>query len=70
MPIRGLESSAITFVHVNDVAESIVRALEKEDNIGEGYIIGKEYLSIRQLNQWITQLSGLTIVGLEMRITL
>jgi dihydroflavonol-4-reductase len=61
MPIRGLESSAITFVHVNDVAESIVRALEKNDNIGEGYIIGKEYLSIRQLNQWISEISGVAL---------
>ena len=61
MPIRGLESSAITFVHVNDVAESIVRALEKDDNIGEGYIIGKEYLSIRELNQWISEISGVAL---------
>ena len=61
MPVRGLESSAITFVHVNDVAESIVRALEKNDNLGEGYIIGKEYLSIRQLNQWISEISGVAL---------
>jgi nucleoside-diphosphate-sugar epimerase len=46
MPIRGLESSAITFVHENDVAESIVRALEKNDNIGEGYIIGKVWTAL------------------------
>lgn len=61
MPIRGLESSAITFVHVGDVAESIMCALEKDDNIGEGYIIGKEYLSIRELNQWISEISGVAL---------
>ena len=46
MPIRGMESAVTTWVHVKDVAESIVRALEKEGNIGEGYIIGKEQFSM------------------------
>lgn len=61
MPIRGLESSVITFVHVKDVAESIVRALEKEGNIGEKYIIGKEQRSIREINHWISEISGVPL---------
>jgi len=61
MPIRGLESSVLTFVHVNDVAESIVRALEKDGNIGEGYIIGKEQRSIGDMNQLISEISGVPL---------
>jgi dihydroflavonol-4-reductase len=61
MPIRGLESSVITYVHVKDVAEAIVRALEKDGNIGEGYIIGKEQLSLGQLNKLVSEISGVPL---------
>ena len=61
MPIRGLESTVFTFVHVNDVAEAIVRALEKEDNIGEKYIIGKEQCTIGEINKWVSEISGVTL---------
>ena len=61
MPIRGLESSVLTFVHVNDVAESIVRSLEKDGIIGEGYIIGKEQRSIGEMNKWISEISGVRL---------
>ena len=61
MPIRGIESSVLTFVHVKDVAECIVRALEKDGNIGEGYIIGKEQRSIREINQWVSEISGVAL---------
>ena len=61
MPIRGLESTAFTFVHVNDVAEAIVRALEKEDNIGEKYIIGKEQCTIGEINSWVSEISGVPL---------
>ena len=61
MPIRGLESAVVTFVHVKDVAESIVKALEKEDNIGQGYIVGNEQCSIREINKWISEISGVPL---------
>jgi dihydroflavonol-4-reductase len=61
IPIRGLESATITFVHVEDVAKSIVLALEKEGNVGEGYIIGKEEWSIGNLNRLISDISGVPL---------
>ena len=61
MPIRGLESTIFTYVHVNDVAKAIVRALEKEGNIGEGYIIGKEQCSVGDINKWISEISGVPL---------
>ena len=61
VPIRGLESAVVTFVHVNDVAEAIVSALEKEDNIGQGYIVGNEPCAIRELNQWVSEFSGVPL---------
>jgi dihydroflavonol-4-reductase len=48
-------------VHVNDVAKAIVRALEKEGNIGEGYIIGKEQCSVGDINKWISEISGVPL---------
>lgn len=61
MPIRGLESATVTFVHVEDVAKSIVLALEKDGNVGEGYIIGKEEWSIGDLNRLISDISGVPL---------
>jgi len=61
MPIRGLESAVVTFVHVNDVAEAIVKALEKKDNVGQGYIVGNEQCSIKDLNNWISEFSGVPL---------
>ncbi|MEK9136222.1 MAG: NAD-dependent epimerase/dehydratase family protein, partial [Bacteroidota bacterium] len=61
LPARVLEDSVLTFVHVRDVAEAIVRALEKENNIGEKYFVGKERLSFREINSMISELSGVRL---------
>lgn len=61
MPIRALETAVLTFVHIKDVAESIVLSLEKEKNIGEGYIIGKEQHSIGEMNKAISEISGVPL---------
>jgi dihydroflavonol-4-reductase len=45
VPARMFEEYVCTYVHVQDVVEAIVRALEKEDNIGEKYLVGGEQLS-------------------------
>lgn len=61
IPIRGLESAVFTFVHVKVVAESIVRVLEKDNSIGQGYIIGNEKCSIGEINKWISEISGVPL---------
>jgi dihydroflavonol-4-reductase len=47
-----------TYVHVRDVVEAIVLALDKEDNLGEKYLVGKHQLSIQELNEIISEISG------------
>ena len=61
IPIRGLESAVFTFVHIDDVAEAIVRALDKEGNIGEKYIVGKEQCTYGEINRWISEISGVPL---------
>ena len=58
VPARFFENSVLTYVPVRDVAESIVKALEKENNIGEKYLIGKYRLSIREVGELISEISG------------
>ncbi len=66
LPATVFNSSVMTFVHVKDVAEVIVRAAEKQNNIGEKYFAGKEEMSFRQLNQIVSQISGVPLPRLRL----
>ena len=58
VPGRMFEDSTFTWVHVNDVAEGIVRALQKEGNEGEKYLIGKHALTLGELTRMVCEISG------------
>jgi len=57
IPARVLEDSVFTYVDVKDVAEAIVQAAEKQGNIGERYLVGKHQLSLREINEMISEIS-------------
>jgi len=57
-PARAFEDSVFTFVHVRDVVEVIVRAADKENNIGEKYIAGKYQISTREMYELVSEISG------------
>ncbi len=61
LPATVFDDSYFSFVHVKDVAEIIVRAAEKENNIGEKYIAGNQQLSWRELNQMVSEISGVAL---------
>jgi len=61
LPARVLEDSIFTFVHVRDVAETIVRAADKENNIGEKYLVGKHQLPWREINRMVSEISGVAL---------
>jgi dihydroflavonol-4-reductase len=58
MPARAWESAVHNLVHVNDVVESIYQALLKGDNVGEKYLISGYQVTLGQLNQMISEISG------------
>jgi nucleoside-diphosphate-sugar epimerase len=58
MPGMVFEDSTLTWVHVKDVAEAIVRALEKEGNKGEEYLVGKHALAMGELTRTVCEISG------------
>jgi dihydroflavonol-4-reductase len=61
VPARVFEDSAFTYVHVEDVAEAIVRALEKEDNLGEKYLVGKHTLTTGEITRMVSEISGVPL---------
>jgi dihydroflavonol-4-reductase len=58
LPATGLHDSQITFVHLRDAAQVVIRALEKEDNIGETYIAGKEQITLKQYLKTIAEMAN------------
>jgi len=58
LPARTFENRTMTYVHVRDVAEATVRALEKDGNIGEKYLVGNAQLSYLEYNRLISEISG------------
>ncbi len=61
VPGKVFEDSAFTFVHVEDVAEAIVRALEKDSNLGEKYLIGKHTLTMGEVTRMVCEISGVPL---------
>jgi len=65
MPAQVLTKHFFPFVHVKDVAEAIVKALEKENNIGEKYIVSTENHTWGEINQMISEISGTKLPSLK-----
>lgn len=66
LPSEVLIHSRLAWVHVDDVVEIIVRALEKEGNIGERYIAAAETLTFREVNRLVGELAGVKLPRLVM----
>lgn len=58
LPAVVFPEAVLPYVDVDDVAESIVLALDKEDNIGEKYIVGKHHLDFRTYTDLVCKLAG------------
>jgi len=61
MPVRAFPDSILTWVHVRDVVETIVRALETKDNLGEKYLAGKHQLSLQEMTEMVGDISGVPL---------
>ena len=61
LPATVFHDSILTWVHVRDVAEAIVKAVEKENNVGEKYLVGKHQLSLQKFNTMISDISGVPL---------
>ncbi|HOO47350.1 MAG TPA: NAD-dependent epimerase/dehydratase family protein [Deltaproteobacteria bacterium] len=70
MPVLALTDTVMTFVHVKDVADAIIRAAEKKNNIGEKYIIGRHMASIREFNELISEVSRVRLPRLTIPVWL
>lgn len=68
MPAQVLMKCLFPFVHVRDVAEAIVKACEKQDNIGEKYIVSAENLTFGEINQMISEISGKKLPVLKLPV--
>lgn len=66
MPARVLDDSVFTFVHVRDVAEAIVRAAEKKDNLGEKYIVGNARLTFGDINRMVSEIADVPLPKLRL----
>jgi dihydroflavonol-4-reductase len=58
LPVAAFRKSITTWVHVRDVAEAIVKALEKEGNLGEKYLLGKYSLTFQEYMALLSEISG------------
>jgi dihydroflavonol-4-reductase len=58
IPVMIDSDYRFTYVYMGDVAEAVLRALEKDDVTGERYLIGKERFSTREYFQIVSEITG------------
>jgi dihydroflavonol-4-reductase len=58
MPATVFDSAIFPWVHVDDVAEAVVRATEMPGNSGERYIVSAESLTFGEINHMVSEISG------------
>ena len=61
MPVTAFEDILFPWVYVCDVAEAIARALEKDNNIGEKYLVVGGNHTYGEINKMISQISGVPL---------
>jgi dihydroflavonol-4-reductase len=61
MPATVFNDRVFSFVYVKDVAHAILNALEKENNIGEKYLIGNYRYKWGEINKMISEVSGVPL---------
>jgi dihydroflavonol-4-reductase len=66
LPATVFVNSTLTWVYVKDVAEAIVRAMVKQGNIGEKYIVGKHQVTLGEINTLIKEISGVSLPLIKM----
>lgn len=65
MPAQVLTKALFPWVHVKDVSKAIIKALEKENNIGERYLVSNENLTFGEINNMISEISGKNLPKLK-----
>jgi len=66
LPATVFKDEIFSFVYVKDVAQAILNALEKENNIGEKYLIGNYRYKWQEINSMISEISGVPLPKLSM----
>ena len=66
LPATVFNKRVLTYVHVQDVAEAILKAAEKPDNIGEKYIVGNDQITFDEFYTMVQEISGVSLPGMRM----
>jgi dihydroflavonol-4-reductase len=61
LPATVFRNGIFSYVYVKDVAQAIVNALEKENNIGEKYLVGNYRYTWGEINKMISEISGVSL---------
>jgi len=66
LPATVFKDAIFTFVYIKDVAQAIVNALEKENNIGEKYLVGNYRYTWGEINKMVSEVSGVPLPKISM----
>jgi len=61
LPATVFKDDIFTFVYVKDIARAIHKVLEKENNVGEKYLIGNYRYTWAEINKMISEISGVPL---------
>ena len=64
-PATFFHDVRFNYVYIGDVAHAIYEALEKQNNIGEKYFLGKHRLSFLEFNRITSEISGAPLPKLQ-----